>query len=316
MSAAANRALATLHELGVVPADAPATAIELSGGVSCESVAVRSESVHVVVKRALPRLLVEAEWLASDDRLATEATALRLLAAITPDAVPEVIALSRDGRRLVVAHAPDGWRDWRSLLLEGVVDPAVGARLGTLLGTWQRSTTGVRLPELESLTGFTELRIDPFHLTVARKHPELADTIEAMSRRLLTTRECLVHGDFSPKNVLVGEEGLWVIDWEIAHVGDPVFDVAFLCSHLVLKSIHRRSDAQLHREAVAAFLAAYGDLDERWLVANVGCLLLARVDGKSPAPYLGESERHAVRELGRALLVEPPPRLLGAWDLV
>lgn len=316
MSAAPKRALAALHELGVIPADAPATAVELSGGVSCESVAVRSGGLHVVVKRALPRLLVEAEWLASEGRLAIEATALRLVASLTPDAVPPVIALGEDGRRLVVGHAPDGWRDWRSLLLEGVVDPAVGARLGTLLGTWQRATTAVRLPELESQTGFTELRIDPFHLTVARKHPELADRIESVTRRLLTTQQCLVHGDFSPKNVLVGDDGLWVIDWEIAHVGDPVFDVAFLCSHLLLKSIHRRRDAELHREAAAAFLAAYGDRDEHWLVANVGCLLLARVDGKSPAPYLREDERRTTRELGRALLLEPPAQLLAAWGLV
>ncbi len=316
MSAASERALATLDELGVLQAGAPATAVELSGGVSCESVAVRSGGLHVVVKRALPRLLVDAEWLANDNRLATEAVALRLMAGLTPDAVPPVIALAEDGGRLVVAHAPEGWRDWRSLLLEGVVDRAVGARLGTLLATWQRSTTGVRLPELESLTGFTELRIDPFHQTVARKHPELADRIDAVSRRLLETRRCLVHGDFSPKNVLVGDDGLWVIDWEIAHVGDPVFDVAFLCSHLLLKSIHRRNDVQLHREAAAAFLAAYGELDELWLAANVGCLLLARVDGKSPAPYLREDERRTAREFGRSLLLEPPPTLVAAWGFL
>jgi 5-methylthioribose kinase len=310
------RARATVVEFGLLSPETEAVAVELSGGVSCESVAVHADGLDVVVKQALPRLRVEAEWLASEGRLETEATALRLVEELTPQAVPRVLAVDVEGTRLVVEHAPEGWRDWRAQLLEGRADPTVGERLGELLRTWRQRTSGLRLPALESHTGFVELRIDPFHRQVARRYPELAAHLERVTGRLLAAHECLVHGDFSPKNVLVGADGLWVIDWEIAHVGDPIFDVAFLCTHLLLKSVHRPQDSRLHRAAAAAFLSAYGDADERLLVENVGCLLLARVDGKSPAPYLHEHERDVVHALGRAVLLEPPDELDAVWLLV
>lgn len=45
-----------------------------------------------------------------------------------------------------------------------------------------------------------------------------------------TPRKQLVHGDFRNGNFLVGPEGLRaVLDWEYAHIGDPMEDVAFLC---------------------------------------------------------------------------------------
>jgi len=40
----------------------------------------------------------------------------------------------------------------------------------------------------------------------------------------------LVHGDFRLGNVIVGEEGLRaVLDWELAHLGDPMEDLGWLC---------------------------------------------------------------------------------------
>jgi aminoglycoside phosphotransferase (APT) family kinase protein len=40
----------------------------------------------------------------------------------------------------------------------------------------------------------------------------------------------VVHGDFRLGNVIVGEQGLnAVIDWELAHVGDPMEDLGWLC---------------------------------------------------------------------------------------
>jgi aminoglycoside phosphotransferase (APT) family kinase protein len=41
---------------------------------------------------------------------------------------------------------------------------------------------------------------------------------------------CLVHGDFRNGNFIIGEEGVRsVLDWEIAHVGDPAEDLGWIC---------------------------------------------------------------------------------------
>ena len=42
----------------------------------------------------------------------------------------------------------------------------------------------------------------------------------------------LVHGDFRNGNLMVGEGGLvGVLDWELAHLGDPMEDLGWLCVH-------------------------------------------------------------------------------------
>ena len=161
--------------------------------------------------------------------------------------------------------------------------------------------------DIGSAESFEAQRVDPYLRTIQRRHPDLAGRIGAYIERLLATRVCLVHGDFSPKNVLVGDDGLWVIDWEVVHRGDPAFDLAFLLNHLALKTIHRPDAREGYEACREAFLEAYGrDVDMTYVLGLVGCLMLARVDGKSPAEYLTEAERERARSHGIALLSDPP----------
>ncbi len=296
-----------LRERGLVTPEMPVEVRALPGGVSGDVRAVVAPGLDVVVKRAHGELLVEDDWFADEERLVTEGWALRLAGDLTPEAVPKVVDLDPRTRTLVMRRAPRDWRNWRTELLSGNVDPAVGERLGHVLAEWHRETARHpnQLSAFADETAFVQLRIDPFHRTVAERHPDLANAIDAVVQRLLERRECLVHGDFSPKNVLVGRDGLWVLDWEVAHVGDPHFDLAYLLCHLVLKTVHRPGDGAAYRATARRFLAAYGATSSDELAANVACLLLARVDGKSPADYLEPDEQERVRELGRAMLADP-----------
>lgn len=50
------------------------------------------------------------------------------------------------------------------------------------------------------------------------------------AHRPALVRHTLVHGDFRLGNILVGSHGLTaVLDWELAHVGDPMEDLGWLC---------------------------------------------------------------------------------------
>jgi 5-methylthioribose kinase len=226
---------------------------------------------------------------------------------------------------IVIEHAPDGWRNWKDELLAGRADPAVADRLGVILAAWH--TTSFRNAGearcFDDSEAFEQLRVDPYYRTIMHRHPELDALVRPYVDQMLATRRCLVHGDYSPKNVLLGDGGLWVVDFEVGHLGDPVFDVAFLLNHLLLKAIHRPSAVTAYARCADAFWAAYTNGTSRevrpadaYVFGHVGCLMVARVDGKSPAEYLTADERVTARGLGIRLLREPPIAPAGAWRLL
>ena len=54
--------------------------------------------------------------------------------------------------------------------------------------------------------------------------------MRAARRAAAGAPRALVHGDFRIGNVLFGPEGLRVmLDWELAHIGDPAEDMGFIC---------------------------------------------------------------------------------------
>jgi len=289
---------------------------ELAGGVSSAVFLAEGDGPRVVVKQALERFRVADEWLVPRERALTEAQALELMDSLAPGSVPRVLDVDPETFTLVMEAAPASWRSWKALLLEGTAEPAVAARLGTLLSVLHATDANIGSAE-----SFDAQRIDPYFRAVQRRHPGLAAAVGGYVERLQSTSTCVVHGDFSPKNVLVGYDGpnggLWVIDWEVTHRGDPGFDLAFMLNHLLLKTVHRPQARDGYEACGGAFLDAYGSAaDMTYVLGLVGCLMLARVDGKSPAEYLTEPEREHARACGISMLGEPPASLAKAWARV
>ncbi len=293
---------------------------ELAGGVSNVVLYASSSEGGVVVKQSLPRLNVAEEWLASQERTIREADALRAAATAIPGSVPEVISLDEERYVLVIEAAPLGWPTWKQQLLAGEVDTATASRLGRWLGRWQRLAPEDGGARFSKSDVFVQLRVDPYYRFTSVRHPGIRPVIDRHVAAMLATRKCLVHGDYSPKNILVGGRDPWVIDFEVVHLGDPVFDLAFMLNHLFLKSVHRPALSAALKQCATAFLAGYRAEAptalvprERYLYGHVGCLMLARVDGKSPAEYLTEDERERTRTLAHRLLTTLPGGLDDAW---
>lgn len=270
-----------------VPPGAPVE--ELPGGVSYVTLRVGD----LVVKRPRALLAVAEPWPAATDRVLHEAAALRRF----PGLAPPVLDLDEAGLVLTLGFAAG--ENWKDQLLAGHVDPAVAGLAGAAL----HRVHAAALDGVDGRDRFEQLRLSPYFGPLPAALPALAAELAAVTRRLRATRTHLVHGDYSPKNVLVrpGPE-ITVLDWEVACAGDPAFDVAFLLAHLVAKSVHRPADADRLDAAAAAFLAAYGPVDRDWLGRLLGALLLARTDGLSPLGYLDDRGRAAVRARGSALL--------------
>lgn len=297
-----------------------ADAVALGGGVSNRVLMVRNDADCLVLKQPRPNLAVEEDWPADIDRVHNEAAATRVYESVLERteltaAVPAVRFEDRDNNVVGFECAPADARMWKEDLLGGSIDVRVAETVGRVLGTVHDEAAGDAelLAPFASKLPFDQLRIDPYHRTVARRHPDVADEVEAATERLLDSDRTLVHGDYSPKNVLVedaGEFRVWILDFEVAHRGDPSFDTAFVLNHLFIKSVYNADRGDEYREAARAFFDAYEE-DVPWdiegeTIEELGVLMLARVDGKSPVEYLERTEtKRTLRRIAKRTLTEP-----------
>jgi aminoglycoside phosphotransferase (APT) family kinase protein len=311
--------LAFLRAAGLArPGEVPA-ASALTGGVSSDIWKVELSCGPICVKRALPRLRVAQLWEAPVERNRYEWRWMEAAARIAPGSAPRVLA--RDDAGVFAMEYLDGARHplWKSELHAGRADARFAARVGDILARIHAATAGDAAVAAAFATdaGFHAIRLEPYLLATARRHPDVAPRLQALAERTAATRAALVHGDVSPKNILVGERGPVFLDAECAWYGDPAFDLAFCLNHLLLKCLWVPACAPRFLECfdalAGAYLRAYAPpgLEGRTASLLPG-LLLARVDGKSPVEYVTEeAQRERVRAVARALL-EYPVDTLGA----
>jgi aminoglycoside phosphotransferase (APT) family kinase protein len=315
----AQSAVPYLVDRGIVRAGSGAAVAELAGGVSSTVVAVRAADVRLVVKQALPRLKVTDDWRAKQERTELEAAALQLCDRLTPGQVPRVVDSDPEAHVLVMELLPDDARNWQEEIALGRAHADAGEWAGRTLGIWHARTAGdpAVAKAFADHVPFEQLRLSPFYETVAERLPEAAAHVMPRLEEL-RSRRCFVDGDFAMKNILIAPRRNWVLDFEVAHCGNPVFDLGFFLSFAVLSAIRWPELEQTMRALADAFVGAYaavagkellgGDAD---LTAHTGCLVLARTDGKSPAQFLDPQARRAARVAGLALLRTPE---LGLWQ--
>jgi len=315
----------SLRRMHLVDPGAEVTCRALTGGVSSDVYAVDTNARSLCVKRPLDKLRVAADWHASLDRGAREQAWLEFAATVCPSAVPRVLG----GDPVNHAFAMElldaqAFGLWKTLLLNSQVDTLVARSIGkTLIALHTASAASTKvMTRFADQSIFRSLRIDPYFEPVRDLHPALSVALDELIADVLAPI-AVVHGDVSPKNILVGTDRVVLLDAECAAVGDPAFDLAFCLTHLVLKTIHRPwthdGYALLAGELLAAYCAPAPAEQMLGLLPRVarqiGGLLLARVDGKSPVEYLDESQRATVRELGVEVLTTPPKDPLAVFRL-
>jgi hypothetical protein len=303
-----------LREYGLLGPDEPAEITELSGGVSSTVFMARAGGRCMVVKQALGQLRVAQEWLVSPERSSTEADCAFLLTQLVPGSVPRPLHADPGRHAFVMECAPDGAETWKVHLMTGRCDPAVARQAGRVLGRIHGGTAGD--PAVRARFGdrtlFGDLRIEPYLVAASRLHPDVG--LLEIAHDLRSRGECLVHGDFSPKNLLVGPAGdVLLVDHEVAHYGDPAFDLAFVLSHLWLKAVRFPPLAAPLAAAAGALVDSYaaesgavGEAARPRVPRLVGALMLARVDGKSPVEYLDGNRQDRVRSIARRILLDAP----------
>jgi len=294
----------------------------LSGGVSSDIWRVELPDRLVCVKRALPRLRVAQVWEAPIERNRYERQWLQIAREAAPSSAPAVLAWDDVAGVFAMEHL--AFPVWKNVLREGHADRAFAAQVGERLAAIHNFTRGSETAERFPTDDiFYAIRLEPYLVATAPRHPDLAETLVALARRTAATRECLVHGDVSPKNILVGTGGPVFLDAECAWFGDPAFDLAFCLNHLFLKCIwvpRARADFLACFDALcSAYLSRipHAQAVEQRAATLLPGLLLGRIDGKSPVEYLDEAQRLLVRTAARRLLQQPSATLgdlKSAWQ--
>jgi aminoglycoside phosphotransferase (APT) family kinase protein len=287
----------------------------LTGGVSSDIVLVESSTHRLVVKAALEKLRVKDDWFVDVSRNRVEQSFFEYVSPILPASVPRILG-GGDGW-FAMEYLGDELQNWKTALLVGHFEAETARLAGEVLGRLHAASWAdpVARERFDTLPGFQALRIDPYLLTTADRVPAAAEVLRAEAARLAATKLALVHGDYSPKNLLVGPGRLIVLDAECAWFGDPAFDAAFLLTHLHLKALLNPQAIQLVPVFWSAYTSACGHDLERNTVKLLLCLLLARVHGKSPVEYLSAEQRDMVTRFVLSYLPQPPAlaALTAAW---
>ncbi|HUP40986.1 MAG TPA: phosphotransferase [Vicinamibacterales bacterium] len=309
-----------LARAGLVPPGSVPQFEPLGGGVSSDIWIVRAGPSEYCVKRALGRLRVAAEWHAPASRNAIEVQWLTQVGRFNADLVPAVLASDASLAAFAMEFlAPDRHELWKAQLARGCVVPetaaVVGRQLAFIHSEFAASRTAAA--EFDTDASFHALRIEPYLLATARAHPDLATALESLAERTARTKLTVVHGDISPKNIVIGPRGPIFLDAECAWFGDPAFDLAFCLNHLLLKTLWVRG-------AERDLLASFDALTEAYLrgvdwepaaalegraAQLLPALFLARIDGKSPVEYLTDASKNTVRRAARAMLLQPTDTL-------
>ena len=312
-------------EIGLADPGEVRRATPLTGGVASDIALVDLGARKVCVKFALGKLKVAEDWRAPVHRNRAEYAWLEFARSVSPENAPELHGRSEKLNGFAMEHvAGEDVYLWKSALLAEAPDRGEAEAVGRALGRLHAASTrsGFDRSAFGNRDDFHALRLEPYLVFTAGRHPAVAARLNALVADLYASDTALVHGDVSPKNILMRGGAPVLLDAECATMGDPSFDVAFCLNHLALKSLHLPASRAMLLRRADAFMAAYlghvdwepaAALDAR-VAALLPALMLARVDGKSPVEYLDDAERSRVRATALRMIDAPRETTAQALD--
>jgi tRNA A-37 threonylcarbamoyl transferase component Bud32 len=300
----------------------------LAGGVSSDIWRVDiPDRPSLCVKRALAQLKVEAEWFAPVTRNSFEVAWYSAANKLVPDSTPHVHAHDPEEGMFIMDYLPpEIYPLWKDKLIKGDVDPAFAGSVGTTVGKIHAGTADNDpiADRFKTDDAFYDLRLEPYLAASALVHPDIAARFHHLIEVTRSHKRVLVHGDISPKNILIGPKGPVILDAECAWYGDPAFDVAFCLNHLLLKCMRAPNAVGKLLRSFDLFFDRYSshvtweppDILEQRVAHLLPGLLLARIDGKSPVEYIrDQGDRNRIIAFSRHFLINPTNKLCNIIQL-
>ena len=297
------------------------------GGVSCTVVFVYAGKKPMIIKQGLAQLKVKEEWLCDPNRMNIEQESNRIYHKLVPECAPEVYFY--DGENYIYGReaVPENWRMWKTDLLSGLLDFTAANKIITTLLTVHNKCAGdsAVAKEFENKEIFYGLRVSPYLEFMLKQYPQLESYMRPIINFLMESNITLIHGDFSPKNIMTDGTSVSILDYEVAHYGHPAFDLAFFSTHFVLKSVKNKEWAESYLNMLTymmdIYFAGVKCMDALELqgcyVRLLALIMLARVDGKSPAEYITETrDKDLIRECAFTIINEGIKGYRTAADMI
>ena len=269
----------------------------------------------------MPKLRVLKEWFADTKRLRYEYLWLKHCKKIIPNSIPNIYQFSAKQDFLILEYLNEkNYVTLKSKLLKKDIDINIINKISKNLSKIHNESTGqfVKKKFINNSKNFYDLRLDAYFNEVGRVYPDLKKIIKNIIKNYKKYSSTLVHGDFSPKNILIFNKNIKYIDAETCNFGDPVFDVVYFGNHLLLKSIHIPDKKNKFIKSYENFFSTYlksikfsqrKNFIDR-CIAMVPIMLLARIDGKSPVEYITKKNiKNKIRLLSFNLINDPPESL-------
>ncbi len=293
----------------------------LSGGVSCRAVWVDLASGQSwVIKQALEKLRVDVDWFSDPTRIHREATGMRALRKLAPKgAITPLIFEDHKEHILAMKAVPQPHENWKDLLLKGEISEDHVKQFASLLGSIHREArikNKALASSFENRSFFESLRLEPYFTYAAQQVPEAAPFLKTLIEDIRTHRWTLVHGDYSPKNVLIHKNRMVLLDHEVIHFGDGAFDLGFALTHLLSKAGHVKGKHDAFKDAALSFWKTYTEtlgtppegLEDRAIRNTLGCML-GRVAGRSCLEYLSGEQRDRQQRAVLRFMKKPPAQM-------
>ena len=294
----------------------------LPGGVSNRAVLVHLDDGRSwVLKQALEKLRVAVDWFSDPQRIHREALGIKYLHELAPSgSITSLIFEDFENHILAMEAVPQPHENWKVLLLQGKIDQNDVRQFAKILATVHRNAweqRGTLKSTFDDDQYFESLRMEPYYAFAAEQVPEAAEFLHDIIAQTRRQKITLVHGDYSPKNILKYNDKLILLDHEVIHWGDPAFDVGFSLTHLLSKAHYLKEQRNAFAQAAQFYWEHYfaqlqnvewkEQLEERAVRHTLACLL-ARVAGRSPLEYLDAVQRRVQKDVVVELMKNPPPK--------
>lgn len=288
--------------------------IKITEGVSSDIWYVKTEKgLEFCIKRALKKLTVKEDWFAPISRSNFEVAYFKACQNINTESFPKI--LGHDKKKYILAmewFKPEKYILWKKKLLDMTFETKDGYTISNILRekhSYFHNKSDYK-KEFENDKTFYDIRIEPYILFTSKSYPKYENCFIDAAKSLVLNKKTVIHGDFSPKNILIGPQFPIILDAETACWGDPVFDLAFCNNHIILKSILNTSNKKEYILLSKKFIETYinkinweekSNFIDRFLKL-IPLLVLARLDGKSPIEYYQNKHIKKARALSLKIL--------------